>query len=226
MVEFNRFFSRCAGWLVLAVLLALAGCATPPKPYDYTAFKAAKPASLLVLPPLNETPDVTASLGVLSQMTLPLSEAGYYVLPVSLVNETLHQNGVTDPHDAQAIPREKLRSIFGADAAVYILVKKYGASYQVVSSNLTVEVEAKVVDLRSGELLWHGRAMASSAEQNGGGQGGLVGLLVKAIVEQIANNLSDTRNLQFADIAAKRLFFPNGVNGILYGPRSPNYSKN
>lgn len=221
MVDFNGFL-RCAA---AAFLLALTGCATPPKAYDYTAFKQAKPASLLVLPPLNETPDVNATSGVLSQITFPLAEAGYYVIPVSLVSETLRQNGVTDPHDAQAIAPEKLRSIFGADAGVYIEVKKYGASYQVVSSNLTVEVTAKVVDLRTGQLLWDGRAMASSAEQNNS-QGGLIGMLVKAVVEQIANNLSDTRNLQFANIAAKRLFLPNGVNGILYGPRSPNYSKN
>ena len=217
---------RLTTWLGAVLLLALAGCVTPPKPYDYTAFKQAKPASMLVLPPLNDTPDVTASFGVLSQMTLPLAEAGYYVIPVSLVNETLLQNGVTTPFDAQGIAPAKLREIFGADAGVYLSVKKYGASYQVVASNLTVEVQAKVVDLRTGQLLWEGRALASSSEQNGGNQGGLIGMLVKAVIEQIANNVSDTRNLQFASIAAQRLILPNGVNGILYGPRAPEYGKN
>jgi hypothetical protein len=220
MFEATRFLR----WGLLVTLLAMAGCAAPPKHYDYTAFKQSKPASLLVLPPLNETPDVNATSGVLSQMSYPLAEAGYYVLPVSLVTETLRQNGMTDPHDAQAIAPAKLRDIFGADAGVYIEVKKYGASYQVVASNLTVEVAAKVVDLRTGALLWEGRAVASSAEQ-GNSQGGLIGLLVKAVVEQIANNLSDTRNLQFANLAAQRLFLPHGVNGMLYGPRSPNYGK-
>lgn len=215
---------RVAGWGAIAVLAALTGCAAPKKPYDYSAFRQAKPASMLVLPPLNETPEVMATAGVLSQMTFPLAEAGYYVIPVSLVSETLHQNGVTDPHDAQAIAPAKLREIFGADAAVYVQVTKYGASYQVVSSNLTVELTAKVVDLRSGNLLWEGKATASSAEQNNS-QGGLLGMLVKAVIEQIANNVSDTRNLQFANLASQRLFLPNGVTGILYGPRSPNYGK-
>jgi len=216
---------RHFGWATFLATLALAGCASPPKTYDYTAFRQAKPSSMLVLPPLNETPDVNASFGVLSQVTYPLAEAGYYVIPVALVNETLRQNGVTDPHDAQAIAPAKLREIFGADAGVYIEVKKYGASYQVVASNLTVEVNAKVIDLRTGQLLWDGHAIASSAEQNNN-QGGLIGMLVKAVVEQIANNVSDTRNLQFADLAGRRLLLPNGANGMLYGPRSPNYGKN
>ena len=70
----------------VAVLAALTACASPPKPYDYTAFKEAKPASLLVLPPVNDTPDVNATYGVLSNLSMPLGEAGYYVLPVSLVD--------------------------------------------------------------------------------------------------------------------------------------------
>jgi hypothetical protein len=204
-----------------AVLLT--GCATPPKPYDYTAYKAAKPASLLVLPPINDTPDVQATPSVMAQMTMPLAESGYYVLPVSLVDETFRQNGIQTAADAQQISTDKLRQIFGADAALYVAVKKYGSVYQVVSSETRVTLQAKLVDLRSGALLWEGEATASSAEQSNN-QGGLVGMLVKAIVEQIVNTATD-RSYPIAGMASQRLVGAGRPNGMLYGPRSPNYNK-
>lgn len=207
----------------VAVLAALTACATPPKPYDYTAFKEAKPASLLVLPPMNDTPDVNATYGVLSNLSMPLAEAGYYVLPVTLVDETLRTNGVTTPSDAQNIDTAKLRQIFGADAALYVGVKQYGSVYKVLSSETVVEMQAKLVDLRTGTLLWEGKASASSAEQNNNSQGGLIGLLVKAVVDQIAANLSD-RSFQIASLAGNRLVY--APNGLLPGPRARQVVKN
>ena len=199
----------------VAVLAALTACASPSKPYDYTAFKEAKPASLLVLPPVNDTPDVNATYGVLSNLSMPLGEAGYYVLPVSLVDETLRTNGITTPADARQIDAAKLRQIFGADAALYVDVKQYGSVYKVLSSETIVEMHAKLVDLRTGALLWDGKATASSAEQNNNSQGGLIGMLVKAVVDQIASNLSD-RSYQIAGMSSNRLVY--APNGLLPGP--------
>lgn len=201
-------------------LVVLTGCATPPKPYDYTAFRKAKPASLLVMPPLNDSPDVKATPSMWSHATLPLSEAGYYVLPVTLVDETLRQNGIDSAAEAQSIPFERLREQFGADAAVYIKVRRYGTTYAVIASETTVAADAKVIDLRTGELLWEGSAQASSAEQQQQSQGGLAGLLIGAVVRQIIGTASDAA-YGFAGTASQRLLGAPRVNGMLPGPRSP-----
>ena len=216
---------RCTSLMAGAcVLLVLQGCATPPAPYDYTAYKEAKPASILVLPPINATPEVQATPSVMAQMTQPLAESGYYVLPVSLVDETLKSNGMHTPDDAQQIPAAKLREIFGADAGLYVKVSRYGSVYKVVNSETAVTLEAKLVDLRSGKLLWEGGASASSAEQNGSSQGGLIGLLVKAVVDQIISASTD-RSHPMAGLASQRLLAAGRPNGLLFGPRSPNYMK-
>lgn len=216
---------RCASLVAgAAVLLVLQGCATPPKPYDYTAYKEAKPASILVLPPINGTPEVQATPSVMAQMTQPLAESGYYVLPVSLVDETLKSNGMHTADDAQQIPPAKLREIFGADAGLYVKVTRYGSVYKVLNSETAVTLEAKLVDLRSGQLLWEGSASASSAEQNNSSQGGLVGLLVKAVVDQIISASTD-RSHPMAGIASQRLLVAGRPNGLLFGPRSPAYGK-
>lgn len=215
-------FSWMKGLLAaVGVVLLASGCATQ-KPYDYTAYKQSRPKSVLILPPLNSSPDVKATYSMLAQMSAPLAESGYYVFPVAVVDETFRQNGLTAPGDIQAVPPAKLHEIFGADAALYVDVKRYGVTYTVLSSDVTVMAEAKLVDLKTGQLLWDGRASASSAEQQNN-SGGLVGMLVSAVINQIANSLTEKGHV-YAGIASQRLLSAH-PNGVLYGPRSPRYGQ-
>lgn len=204
--------------------LVMTGCATAP-PFDYAAYKASRPRSILVLPPLNSTPEVYAPYSVLSQATFPLAESGYYVLPVSLVTETFRENGMTQPAEMHGASADKLRQIFGADAALYVNISKYGTAFQVVNSVTVVTAEAKLVDLKTGQQLWKGSASASSEEgQNNQQQGGLAGLLIAAIVKQVIASTTDQSH-KIAGMTTNRLMSAGQKNGLLYGPRSPNYGK-
>lgn len=209
---------------VLALSAWLAGCATQ-QTRDYSAYRAAKPASILVLPPVNDAPEVQASASVLSQATLPLAEAGYYVMPVTLMSETFKQNGLEIAGDIHEVAPAKLKEIFGSDAALYLRVTKYGTTYQVIQSATVVSVEAKLVDLRTGDSLWDGRATASNQEGGNNSGGGLVGMLVTALVNQIISSATDASH-PIAGLATNRLLAAGGPNGLLYGPRSPLYGKN
>ncbi|AAO54777.1 DUF799 domain-containing protein [Pseudomonas syringae group genomosp. 3] len=206
----------------LFAVALLSGCVTPPPTVDYSAFKESKPRSILVLPPVNESPDVKATYSTFAQVTYPLAESGYYVLPVALVDETFRNNGLTNANDIQATSPAKLREIFGADAALYITVKQYGTSYVVISSQTVVTVTAKLVDLRTGTALWTGAASASSEEGGNNSGGGLVGMLITAAVKQIINSATDAGD-PIAGIASNRLLTAGRPAGLLYGPRSPKY---
>ena len=207
---------------VIVAALLVTGCATPTQ-YDYSAFKQSRPTSILVLPPLNSSPDVAATYSMLSQVTQPLAESGYYVLPISLVDETFRQNGLYNPPEMHEVKLQKLREIFGADAALYINIKQYGTSYAVLSSESRVTAEAKLIDLRSEQLLWQGEATASSAEGRSS-NGGLVGMLVQAVVSQIIESVTNQSH-PIAGITSNRMLAAGRPSGILYGPRSPNYQK-
>lgn len=214
--------TRLACAAILAAAL-LAGCATPgQQAYDYTAFKQSRPASILVLPPLNNSPDVAATYSLLSQVTLPLAESGYYVFPVALVDETFHQNGLSNPAEMHDVSAQKLRDIFGADSALYITVTQYGTSYAVFASESRVTAAARLVDLRSEQLLWSGIATASSAEGRNNSGGGLLALLVQAVVSQIVESATNASH-PIAGITSDRLLSAGRQNGILYGPRSAKY---
>jgi hypothetical protein len=209
-------------WFALSTVALLAACAQPVKHADYTAFKSSRPRSILVLPPTNETADVGATNSVLSEMTMPLAEAGYYVMPVAVMDETFKQNGLTAAADIQATSPAKLREIFGADAALYSKVTQYGTVYRVLDSATIVTASAKLVDLKTGDVLWQGRASASSNEGNNSSGGGLIGMLVMAAIKQVANSLTDRSN-DIAGVTSYRLLHAGPPNGLLYGPRSPKY---
>jgi len=202
-------------------LTVLGGCVAP-KTVDYSAYKQARPKTILVLPPLNTSPDVKASYSLLSQVTFPLAEAGYYVLPITLVDETFRQNGLTTPDDIHQAPPNKLKEIFGADAALYITVTEYGTRYMVISSETAVTATAKLVDLKSGTTLWTGTARASSEEGGNNGGGGLIGMLITAAVKQVINSATDA-GYPIAGVASNRLLSAGHRAGLLYGPRSPKY---
>ena len=208
---------------VTLLVIFFAGCSfKEPEPYDYSAFLQKKPRSILVLMPTNDSTEVSGSAAVLANSVAPLSEAGYYVFPVALVNDTFKQNGITEPGEIAAVPLNKLDKIFHADSVLYINIKDYGTSYVIVSSSTKVVLEAKLVDIKSGATLWQGEAEA--AEDSGSGQNSLLGMLVSAVITQVANTISD-RSYDLAVRADAYLFSSNCHNCILYGPYSPHYGK-
>ena len=205
-----------------AIVMTLTGCATQQEtPYDSTAFKQTNTKSILVVPPTHSTPSVRATHSVLAQVTLPLAESGFYVMPVSLVAESLKQNGVTQASDAHDISLDKLHEVFAADAVLYLNVTEYGTVYKVLASETSVAVQARLVDGRTGDLLWAGTARASTAEQQNNNQG-LVSMLITAVVTQVISSIRDDSH-PMAGLATRRLLSAGAPQGMLYGPRSPHY---
>jgi hypothetical protein len=215
--------SRVA-WLTVAMgaVLFLCACAVPvaQKQKDYTAFRENRPHSILVMPPVNQSPEIKAAATFLATSTRPLAESGYYVIPVALSEETFRQNGVIVAEEAHAIELGKLREIFGADAALYIRVTHFGTSYRLINSVVEAAASAKLVDLRTGRELWSGGAFV--AEESGNAGGGLIGALVSAAVSQIVNTLSD-RSHDVGRRANDQMLSAGRRNSILFGPYHPRF---
>jgi hypothetical protein len=172
--------------------------------------------------PTNESLDIKGSSATLANSILPLSEAGYYVFPPALVNETFKHNGVSEAKEFRNISLEKLKEIFGADSVLYINVKKYGNNYAILSSNTEIELEAKLVDLHSGKTIWNKNS--KFVKSSGDGGAGLIGMLVSAVITQIVNESSD-QAYKASMIANNILFATNCHDCILHGIYSPNFNK-
>jgi hypothetical protein len=209
--------------LSIAAVLALftaGGCATP-EPYDYRAYVDHMPRSILVLPPTNETVEPLASYNFLSTATAPLAERGYYVYPVAIVDQMMKENGLPMPAEMHAAPLSKLREVIGADAVLYLHISEWGTSYQVIQSATHIGVSGKLVDARTGAVLWTGSHIAvdSSAQ----GQSNVIGMLVSAVIDQVIHTQTDHAH----DIAgpATRQWLWADNHGLLLGPRHPGHAK-
>ena len=51
----------------------LSGCVSLPPSHDYSAFRNADPHSIIVLPPVNNTPEVIAPYSMLSPIVVPIA---------------------------------------------------------------------------------------------------------------------------------------------------------
>jgi hypothetical protein len=205
---------RSGFWIALVIAgLSWSGCVTV-KPKDYTEFRKRHPRSILILPPVNQTTEVGASYSLLTTTTQPLAELGYYVFPVVLVDQFLKENGLTVADEMHQVPLDKLYDTFGADAVLYITIEKFGTKYQLIVSNTIVHVRAKLVDCRSGLILWEGRAQVENSGQSG---------LIEAIVDQVVRKLTDQAHL-VAGMASYQLLTVPG-QGLPKGPRHPEYGK-
>ncbi len=207
---------------LLATTVVFTGCATKQADVDYSAFRQHPPKSILVIPPLNNTSDLRATYSVMSSTTLPLAEAGYYVFPMALVDQTFKENGLQNPGEMHQASPKKLNEIFGADAALYITITSYGATSALAGGSVVVTAEATLVDTRTSTKLWEGKASASDAESKEN-QNGLVGLLIQGIINQIANSVSDP-GYRIGRITNQRLL-NTGTRGLLPGPRSPKFEQ-
>lgn len=150
--------------LMLCIDVVLFGCtniavaATKPHNYSDKNSNNSIPKSILILPPLSN-----GSYGsvVLLNAAKRLVNAGYYVFSVGLVDQTFRYNGrLTSVNDSHTEDLAKLRDVFGADAALYININEYPKS-----CTWNVDLNAKLVDLRTGGVIWTGVIHKSNEEK-------------------------------------------------------------
>ncbi|MES1952099.1 hypothetical protein S4A8_14644 [Salinisphaera sp. S4-8] len=211
----RRYLAFCAA---LAGALLATGCATSPG-YDYSAYRADPPRSILVLPPVNNSVDVEAPYVYLSTVTRPLAEAGYYVYPVAVVDAFMKENGISEPAEMQSVPLDKIDRIIGPDAVLYTTIEDWGQKYHVLSSDTTVDVSARLIDADTGTLLWDGSARAVEGSNNN--QGGLLGAVIVALVEQIVDT-SAGRTREVARMANFNMVGDRS-EGLPLGPYNPDH---
>lgn len=182
------------GTLLAAVVLvgALGGCATTKPPYDFTEFNKAPPRSILVVPVVNRSLDVDASNYVLSTLTVPLAELGYYVFPVNTVKVVLEQEGLYEPEQVRRMEPAQLAALFGADAVLYVTIKRWDAQYVVISTTVTVEFDYEMTN-KSGTKIWSANKQMqytpqSQQQQGASGLAVLIAAAVSAALTRVAPN--------------------------------------
>jgi hypothetical protein len=200
----------------LIVMLALfqAGCVhTPPK--DFTKFEAAKPTSILIVPMVNESLEVTAPDYLLSSVTIPIAEKGYYVFPVNLVKRILEDEGLSDASLVHSAPSGKLCNLFGSDSVLYVTIKEWNAKYYVINTTVNVKFKYAIKDCKTGDTLWEHEQVMAYTPQNSSSGNPLVDLVVMAIKAAVTK--AAPNYMPLVNQANSLAFYGEGV-GIPLGP--------
>lgn len=179
----NRFLP----YLVAIIALALHGCAQVGKISKSEAFPEMyqeNPVAILVIPAINHTTAADAPTLYSSTINEPLSNAGFYVLPIEITERFLQNEGLTEGQQLVDISPQKFAEPFGADAVMYVTIDKWDTNYYLIGGNVTVGVDFKLKSCKTGATLWNYSntlTMDTSGDQNNGG--GLIGALIATAIK-------------------------------------------
>ncbi len=179
----NKFCFVC----LLSLAALLSGCAVRPKA-DLDAFYARQPRSIVVVPVVNESPEVSAAPVFISTISRPLAERGYYVFPVYLTELILQDFGLVEAGHIHQLPAERFYELFGADAVLLVTIKDWSTKYMLLASVVVVQMEYVLKDTRTGTVLWKNEQTYthdSGGAAAGSGLAGLVAMAVSAAVNAI-----------------------------------------
>jgi hypothetical protein len=200
--------------VTLFVALLVTGCAAPVVKSDLSAFQAAKPRSILVVPAVNKSLDVDAPNYLLTTLTVPLAEKGFYVFPVHTARTVLEQEGFYEGDAIHQQPPQALASLFGADAVLYVTINRWDAQYALISTTVTVNFDYRIVG-KDGTELWKANKQMQYTPQNQN-TGHPLGNLIAAAVSA-ALTRADPNYLPLAVMANDQVF-NLGPTAIPAGP--------
>ncbi len=191
----------------------LTGCVTQPAKKDMSAFYAAAPRSILVVPTINRSLDVDAPSYVLAALPIPIAEKGYYVFPVNTTKYVLEQEGFYEGEQIHQQPTESLAKLFGSDAVLYVAIKQWDAQFAFITTTVTVDFEYRLVS-KDGTEIWKEEKKMQYQPQNNSG-GGLIGMVISAAVARAAPNYMPLTQ------QANQQVFVLGPNPLPNGPYRP-----
>lgn len=175
-------------WIFILPLIT--GCNTQPVKKDMSAFTAAAPRSILVVPIVNKSLDVDAPNYVLATLPMPLAEKGYYVFPVNTTKFVLEQEGLYEGDRIHNEPPTALAKLFEADAILYVTINRWDAKYAIFATTVTVELEYRMVS-KDGTDIWNDKQkMAYTPQSNSSGSalGSLISAVISAAVARADPN--------------------------------------
>lgn len=203
-----------------AALTAITAC-TPLTPKDrLPEFHSRKPASILVVPVINQSVDVEAPLAVLTTLPKLLAKRGYYVFPVNTVKTLLEFEGLYEANEVHAVPAPELAELFGADSILYITVHEWTTQYVLISAKTIVDLEYKIV-ASDGTLLWQTRKQKTYRPESQTSSSSATANLLSAVIDAAVERL-DPKFIALAREANDEAFL-QGVTPLPPGPYASNF---
>ncbi|MCB2183106.1 MAG: DUF799 domain-containing protein [Desulfobulbaceae bacterium] len=186
----RKFTYLLLGILIMPLMTACAPKMST-KVAEFPLMYEENPASILILPPINESTAADAKEYYSTTIQEPLVFSGYYTFPYPITADILKMEGIYDAELLVNMPLAKFREYFGADAVLFTTIKKWDLSYMVLASTLTVSVDCKLKSTVSDQTLWKYTGTVVVDLSGGNSGGGIAGLIVKAVVCAVSSAMAD-----------------------------------
>lgn len=179
---------------VMAVVLFCSCEATYTRQSQYPKLYEEHPVTLVVMPPINNTTNVEAKDLLYTSISLPLIEAGYYVVSPHLAMELLKAESAYDAElfidqDAAVFGR-----VFGADAVVFSVIDKWSK----VGFGIETNIHYIVKSTTTNEILFERQCdlfldLQRKSSNSSGLLSGLIDLAASAIVTATTDHIVAAR---------------------------------
>lgn len=163
----NIFYIVVAGYLISSC----SGLPIQTKADAYPAmYDDRKPLSVLVIPAINNSTAAEATDFFNVTITEPLSNVGYYTMPVEIVKDIFQKEGIVDSTMIKGLPTSIFKKNFGADAVLFVTINKWDKQYVVIAGNVSVSMDYVMLSTETSEVIWSYSATQSidtTAESSG-----------------------------------------------------------
>mgnify|MGYP000349562815 CR=1 FL=1 len=197
-------------------LLALTGCVTQPAKKDMSAFTAAAPRSILVVPVVNKSLDVDAPNYVLSTLPVPIAEKGYYVFPVNTTKVVLEQEGFYEGERIHEQPASTLAKLFGSDAVLYVTINRWDAQFALITTTVTVDFTYRLVSKNDVEIWQERKQMTYQPNNNNNNAVSPMAAVLSAVISAAMTRAAP--NYMPLTRQANQQVFVLGANPLPDGP--------
>lgn len=169
--------------LLGAIVLLSTGCAKQmTKHQAYPGMYEEKPEAVLVIPAINKSTAADAPILYSSTINEPLSNAGFYVLPIEVTNRILQNEGLSNGDALKNIPPQKFAEHFGADAVLYVTINQWDTNYYVIGGNVQVGVDFQMKSCKTGANLWTYSNLLTIDTSGDANSGGLLGAIIATAI--------------------------------------------
>lgn len=197
------------------MLVLVAGCAGGPQQYLKSGYMP--PRSVAVLPMDNHTTDLNGPDVVRYWFNRRIAEEkGYSTIPLDEIDATLASMGIQDGGQLPAIKPEALGQKLGVDALIYGELLDFNYQTTGFLNIRKVRAHFRMVDARTGELLWESEGSGANSE---GGITGAAALTAAAkslgtqLAEKSVNSPLRTETLDMVWNAIE--FLPAGNGAVV-----------
>lgn len=170
-------------WLAV-MAIGLSGCATSiiSKEDAFPKMYQAKPVAILVVPAINNTTAAEAPEYYSTTIAEPLTRMGYYVLPIEVTNRLLQEQGIVDGAQLANVDAGLFKTMYGADAVLFVNINQWDTSYFVLGGDVTVGIAYELVSTTNQDVLWQYADTVVVNTGGGNSGGGLIGALISTAI--------------------------------------------